>query len=99
MVYEAEVRFPRAYADITGIYGYISEHNAMAARSVIRQIRTTSRLLARYPGLGRDTDIPGVRVFPTARYPYLLYHRVHADELVILHVRDGRRDSPREREL
>jgi plasmid stabilization system protein ParE len=89
----------RAYADIAGIYEYISQHNATAATSVVRQIRITSRLLARYPGLGRDTDIPGVRVFPTGRYPYLLYHRVRAGELVILHVRDGRRDSPREREL
>lgn len=86
------------YADIASIYEYISQHNATAATSVVRQSRTTSRLLARYPGFGRDTDIPGVRVFPTAHDPYLLYHRVHADELVILHVRDGRRDSPRERE-
>lgn len=60
---------PRAYADIAAIYEYISQHNATAATSVVRQIRTTSRFLARYPGLGRDTDIPGVRVFPTARYP------------------------------
>jgi toxin ParE1/3/4 len=70
-----------------------------AATSIVRQIRLTSRLLARYPGLGRETDIPGVRVFPTARYPYLIYHRVHEDELIIIHVRDGRRDAPREREL
>ena len=90
---------PRAYADIAGIYEFISQHNAMAATAVVRQIRATSRLLARYPGLGRETDIPGVRVFPTARYPYLLYHRIHAGQLVVLHVRDGRRDSPREREL
>jgi plasmid stabilization system protein ParE len=90
---------PRAYADIAGIFEYISQHNATAATSVVRQIRTTSRLLARYPGLGRDTDIAGVRVFPTARFPYLLYHRIQADELVILHVRDGRRDAPSKREL
>jgi plasmid stabilization system protein ParE len=59
----------------------------------------TSRLLARHPGLGRETDIPDVRVFPTARYPYLVYHRVREDELTIIHVRDGRRDAPKEREL
>ena len=57
------------------------------------------RLLARYPGLGRETDIIGVRVFPIARYPYLVYHRVNEGELVILHVRDGRRDAADEREL
>ena len=80
---------PRAHTDIAHIYQYIAQHNTAAATSVVRQIRLTSRLLARHPGLGRETDIPGVRVFPTARYPYLVYHRVREDELVIIHVRDG----------
>jgi toxin ParE1/3/4 len=90
---------PRAHTDIALIYEYIAQRNAGAARSIVRQIRSTSRLLARYPGLGRETDIPDVCVFPTARYPYLVYHRVRGDELVILHVRDGRRDAPKEREF
>jgi plasmid stabilization system protein ParE len=38
-------------------------------------------------------------VFPTARYPYLIYHRVRRDEVIVVHVRDGRRDTPKEREL
>jgi toxin ParE1/3/4 len=90
---------PRGYSDIVHIHGYIAQHNRSAATAVVRQIRLTSRLLARHPGLGRETDIPGVRVFPTARYPYLVYHRVREDELIIIHVRDGRRDALREREL
>jgi len=65
----------------------------------MQQIRSTSELLARYPGLGRETDITGVRVFPISRYPYLVYHRIRDDELVIIHVRDGRRDKPKEGEL
>jgi len=40
-----------------------------------------------------------VRVFPVARYPYLVYHRLKQDELIIIHVRDGRRNTPREGEL
>jgi toxin ParE1/3/4 len=90
---------PRAHNDIAHIHEYIAHHNAGAAIAVVRQIRSTSRLLARHPALGRETDIPGVRVFPTARYPYLVYHRVREDEVVIIHVRDGRRDAPRESEL
>jgi toxin ParE1/3/4 len=89
----------RAYTDIAHIYEYIAQHNVGAATSVVRQIRLTSRLLARHPGLGRLTDIPGVRVFPTARYPYLVYHRIRGDEVVVIHVRDGRRDIPKEGEL
>jgi plasmid stabilization system protein ParE len=99
-VWSVRLRFaPRARADIADIYQYITQHNTSAANSVVRQIRETSVLLARYPGLGRETDIPEVRVFPTARYPYLVYHRVLRDELIVIHVRDGRRDAPDVHEL
>jgi toxin ParE1/3/4 len=95
-----KLRFaPRARADIADIHQYIAQHNTAAATSVVRQIRATSQLLARHPGLGRETDISGVRVLPTARYPYLVYHRVSGDQLIIIHIRDGRRDAPGEHEL
>lgn len=85
---------PRARSDIADIYEYIARRDTRAATTIVRQIRLTSSLLARYPGIGRETDIPGVRVLPTARYPYLVYHRVREGELIIIHVRDGRRDMP-----
>jgi len=85
---------PRARADIAHIYNYIEKHNARAATAVVRSIRATARLLARHPGIGRATNIGGVRVLPAARYPYLVYHRVGDRELTIVHVRDGRRAAP-----
>jgi plasmid stabilization system protein ParE len=85
---------PRAYADIADIYDYIAKHSPRSATAVAAQIHLTSQLLARYPALGRETNIPGVRVVPTARYPYLVYHKVQQDELVVIHVRHGRRDAP-----
>jgi toxin ParE1/3/4 len=85
---------PRARADISHIHDYIAVHNPRAATAVVEQVRATARLLARHPGLGRRTDIAGVRVLPTARYPYLVYHRVGDRELTIVHVRDGRRAAP-----
>jgi toxin ParE1/3/4 len=66
---------------------------------MVRQFRLTSRLHARYPGLGRETDIAGVRVFPTARYSYFVYHVVREGEVVVVHVRNGRRDAPTRGEL
>lgn len=42
--------------------------------------------------------MPGVRVFPTARYPYLVYHGVLGGDLVILHIRHARRDAPEDLE-
>ena len=85
---------PRAYADIADINEYIAQHSQRAATAVAAQIHLTSQLLAQYPALGRETDIPDVRVFPTARYSYLIYHTVRQDELIIIHVRHGRRDAP-----
>jgi toxin ParE1/3/4 len=90
---------PRAHTDIAHIYEYVAQHNVGAATSVVRHIRLTSRLVARHPGLGRETDIPGVRVFPTARYAYLVYHSVREGEVVVIHVRHGSRDAPIEGEL
>ena len=90
---------PQAYADIADIHEYIAQHSPQAATAVAAQIRTTSLLLARYPALGHKTDIPDVRVFPTARFPYLVYHKVQQDELVVIHVRHGRRDAPTADEL
>ena len=90
---------PQAYSDIGDIHDYIAQHSPRAATAVVAQIRITSLLLARYPALGRETDIPGVRVFPTARYPYLVYHKVQQDELIVVHVRHGRREAPTVDEL
>jgi toxin ParE1/3/4 len=86
---------PRARADIAEIHQYISQHSPRAASAVVSQIRRTARLLADHPGLGRETDITGVRVIPTARYSFLVYHHIRGDDLIIVHVRHGRRDAPR----
>jgi len=90
---------PRVRSDIAHIYEYIARHDTRAATAVVRQIRLTSSLLAEYPGIERETDISGVRVLPTARYPYLVYHRVREGELTIIHVRDGRREIPQTGDL
>jgi plasmid stabilization system protein ParE len=95
-----KLRFlPRARNDIAGIHEYIADHNPRAATAVVRSIRATGRLLARHPGLGRATDIPGIRVLPVRRYPYLVYHLVGDDEVLIVHVRHGARSAPTTEDL
>jgi plasmid stabilization system protein ParE len=61
----------------------------------VRRIRSTCRLLASYPRVGRPTNIREVRVLPVGRYPYVVYHTINATELVILHVRHGARAAPK----
>jgi toxin ParE1/3/4 len=84
----------RARLDIDGIHDWISRHNPRAAAEVVDRIRKTAELLSQHPGLGRETDIPGIRVLAVPRYPYLVYHSLEGDELVIIHVRDGARAAP-----
>ena len=85
---------PRAKADIADVYAYIAERNPKAATAVVRRIRATANLLARYPGVGRATDIPRVRVLPAPPFPYLIYYTQTAKETVIVHVHHGARDAP-----
>ena len=82
---------PQARTDIAGIHAYIAKYNSRAAKAVISGIQTTALLLAEYPGLGRVTDIAEIRVLPVARYPYLVYHLVNDDEVIIVHIRHGAR--------
>lgn len=89
----------RARTDIDGIHEYIAQHDRRAAGTVARRIRSVCQLLASYPGLGRATDMAGVRVFPIVPFPYLIYYRVADDALEVIHVRHGRRDLPKSDEL
>ena len=91
---------PRTRNDIADIHAYIAEHNPRAAIAVVRAIRTTASLLARHPRAGRDTEIAGIRVLAVARYPYLVYHSIIGDDLIVVHVRHGSRAPmrPGERE-
>jgi plasmid stabilization system protein ParE len=78
-------------SDIDAIFAYIHEHNRTAAAAVVERIQAVASLLQDFPEAGHLTDEPGVRMFPTVRYPYLVFYTVNPDdaEIVILHVRHG----------
>ena len=84
---------PRASADLDDIRTYLTAKNLQGAERVRERIAQTIALLAEYPGIGRPTDFPGVSVIPVARYPYLVYHMVLGDQLVIIHQRHAARDA------
>ncbi len=90
---------PRSRADIAEIYAHIAQHKPKASKAVIRRIRAVARELAQYPGLGRNTHIAGVRSFPAAPYPYVVYYTASNKELGILHVRHGARAAPTEKDF
>jgi plasmid stabilization system protein ParE len=80
-----------ALSDIDEIFSYIYEHNRAAAAAVVARIEAVASLLQDFPDAGHLTDEPGVRMFPTIRYPYLVFYTVDPAkaEIVILHVRHG----------
>ena len=83
---------PRAVNDIIAIADYLTERNPPAARAVEARILGAADLLSRFPALGRELEQrPGVRVWPVARYPYLIFYSAAGDEVLVLHIRHGAR--------
>jgi toxin ParE1/3/4 len=85
-----------ALAEIDEIFSYIYEYSGSAASAVVDRIEELTTLLEQFPLAGHLTDEPDVRVLSVIRYPYLIFYNVDlvTDEVVILHVRHGRRERP-----
>jgi len=89
------VRYARgAIADLVDIADYIREHNPRAAQAVEKRIRASIDQLETFPFIGRPTDDPSIRTFPIVRYPYLVFYEVVEGEIIIHHIRHGRREPP-----
>jgi toxin ParE1/3/4 len=64
---------PRARNDIADIHAWLSERSVTVTVAVISAIRSSADLIGEYPGIGRATNIDGVKALPVVRYPYLVY--------------------------
>lgn len=92
-----KVRFTAtAFAEINEIHDYIAKDNPTAAKAVILRVEQVIARIARFPNIARVIDPSGVRVFPVAPFPYLLFYTVEAHEVIIRNVRHGRRRRPSE---
>jgi addiction module RelE/StbE family toxin len=93
-----KVRFTRpALADLDGIVEYIRQNNPAAATQVEEAIRNAAALLGHFPQMGHLKYLPGVRMMPVRRYPYLIFYTIESDEVRILSVRHGARRPLTER--
>lgn len=87
-----KVRFtPRAFSDLDVIRSYISQFNPTAAGRVITLIEKIAKRLGDFPESGQHTDELDTRIAFSPRYPYRIYYRIVADEVVILHIRHAAR--------
>ncbi|MBV8977048.1 MAG: type II toxin-antitoxin system RelE/ParE family toxin [Alphaproteobacteria bacterium] len=83
-----------ATAELSEIFSYIARENPAAARTVVERVEQVVARLALFPGSARLSDVAGVRVAPLVRFPYSIYYKVDAGELLILHIRHGARRPP-----
>ncbi len=89
-----KVRYtPQALADLGAIYDYLERHSPPAAARIKAAIRLLISGLADFPEAGPVTDMAGVRVLLAGRLPYLIFYRIRADEVHIVHVRHASRQS------
>lgn len=82
---------PRAARDLRAIFAYIREENPTAAQAMLAIIVAAVETLCEQPRLGRKIGASGARRLAIPRTPYIAYYRIDGDEVLILHVRDGRR--------
>ena len=84
-----------ALAELDAILAGLVAKNPPAARRLHDRIRQVSERISRSPeGFQEVAERPGVRRVPLVRYPYLLFYKVLADEVVALRVVHGARKEP-----
>jgi plasmid stabilization system protein ParE len=81
----------RAARDLRAIFAYIREENPAAAHPMLAAVVGAIEMLCEQPRLGREVTAAGARRLAIPRTPYIAYYRIEGDEVLILHVRDGRR--------
>jgi addiction module RelE/StbE family toxin len=82
---------PRAGRDLRAIAGYLRKENPLAAQTVLAAIFASIDALCEHPRLGRKTAKAGVRRLPIPGTNYIAFYRIAREDVVVLHVRDGRR--------
>jgi len=82
--------------DLIEIDGYLEQHDKAAAIRMIKAIRSTAALLARFPALGPplkgDIHYLGVRTTP-----YVIVYRLHEGRVEVLRIRHERQNWLAER--
>jgi toxin ParE1/3/4 len=78
---------PRALRDLQGLSAYLVERSPAGAGNVLAAIRSSINTLSYFPEIGPLVDDAGHRRISVPRYPYVIFYRIDADDLLILHIR------------
>ena len=89
-----------ARADVRAIMSNIGQDSPRSARRFLFAVVKLAERLTGIPELGPlyeldHPDLAGLRVFPVPRFKkYLLFYRIHDDEIEVVRVIHGARDIP-----
>jgi toxin ParE1/3/4 len=91
-----KVRYSRlALAELDVILSDLAAKNSTAAQRFEDRIRQVGERIGRFPhGFQEVAERPGVRRVPLVRYPYLIFYKIFADEVIVLRVVHGARKEP-----
>ena len=90
----------QAIRDVDQVIAYYLEEDAeQAALGFIHALERAYTHIGRYPGMGflryaHELNLPGLRVWPLTRYPYLVFYVARADHVDVWRVLHGQRDIP-----
>jgi toxin ParE1/3/4 len=92
------LRRPKFIDDLSNAYAYLADRNPHAADRLLDEVETLITLLAAFPELGRGRDDlrAGVRSFRVRKFRFVLFYRVAEDNLVLLRLLHGARDTTAE---
>jgi addiction module RelE/StbE family toxin len=83
-----------AMRDLRAIAAYLSAESEKGAASVESQIRAESRLISRFPRIGREGRISGTRERVVRDTPFILVYRIASSRVRVLRVYHGARKWP-----
>lgn len=82
----------RALAQLAAAHDYLLKENPPAARTFLESVEKVVGIMRDFPGIGVETDEPGIRMFPLVRFRYLIFYQVRqGEELRILRIRHASR--------
>jgi len=78
---------------------YLDENADAAAMGFIDALAQAYQHIGRHPATGspryaHELNLPGLRVWPLAKYPHLVFYMEHADHIDVWRVLHGQRDIP-----
>jgi len=88
-----KLRFtPRALAELDAILDFVAERSPTGARRLGQRIKTLIELLPDFPHSGQQTSIERLRRLVVTPFPYVIFYRTDAEDIVIVSLRHTARE-------